>query len=671
MKNTRIDTRDLKQAKQVTSSNKFIKLALSSAISAALFATQASAATYGARIIGGADATPNTYPWIVSVQNKAEGEHFCGASLIAEKYVLTAAHCIESERAEDIQVVISEYDLQQSSEHEEKLAVKNIYMHQQYNDDNDIAILELASATNKTPVKLADSSLLESLAVGSPFTVMGWGNLLAAGEQFPNILQEVQVPLVSAESCKSSYAKVDMEITDNMLCAGLSEGGKDSCQGDSGGPLVYQRDSDWFQTGVVSFGEGCAQADYPGVYTKVSNYSEWVAQVKAGEVPVHQPIDEGGPYDDGIDDDFDIDDLENDDLENQEWPEFEEQDLAFGLPPYIGFLAPGVNETTEEVIVMVNEHDSAVTIQGISLDNEQVFSVIENACDAVTLNKDDECEIKLGFNADNTEEHEATLYIATSDETNAQIELELFGIVMNELDLTEGFEDGYDGDQGEDWGDGFGEDWDEDFEGDFDGESGEEFGDEDYDGADNIVDGEWFFEGTPWSSDQESGFELACHTVSENDDSILMTEIEGPGTLTFDMSLIGDDAKNALVFMVDGEVVKTVSGQRSANSHTTELSEGEHQVSWVYQKAVENTAAATASISNMNFESAQDDENSEEDIESDGGVDSGDGANNSDKPVGELTLSELADEVGGAGSSDGLLLGLLALFGFGLRKRQK
>jgi len=668
MKNTPIGTSHLKQLKTI---HTFSKLALTSAISAALFATQASAATYGARIIGGADATPNTYPWMVSVQNKAEGEHFCGASLIAEKYVLTAAHCIESERADAIQVVISEFDLQQSSEQEEKLAVKNIYMHQQYGDDNDIAILELASATNKTPVKLADSSLLESLAAGSPFTVMGWGNLLADGEQFPNTLQEVQVPLVAYESCKSSYANVGMEITGNMLCAGLSEGGKDSCQGDSGGPLVYQKDSEWFQTGVVSFGEGCAQANYPGVYTKVSNYSEWIAQVKAGEVPVHQPTNEGGSDDDGMDDD----DWGNDDLENQEWPEFEEQNQAFGLPPYVGFLAPGVNETTEEVIVMYNEDDSAVTIQGISLGNEQVFSVIENGCDAVTLNKDDACEIKLGFNADNTQEHETTLLIGTSDESNAEIELELFGIVMSELDIADGygdgFEDGYDGDLGDDSGEGWGDDFEGDMDGGFDGDQDDEFGedqypgDEAYAGADNLVDGEWFFEGTPWSSDQEAGFELACHTVNENDDSILMTEIEGPGTLTFDMSLSDDNAQNALVFMVDGKVVKTVSGQRSNNSHTTDLSEGEHQVSWVYQKAVENTAAATASISNMHFEAEGDNDMPED------GNEAGGNEGNLDKPVGELTLSEIKDELGGAGSSDGLLLGLLALFGFGLRKRQK
>jgi len=606
----------------------FKKLALSSAISAAIFSLQANAGTLGARIVGGAEATPNTYPWMVSVQNKEEGEHFCGASLIDNTYVLTAAHCLESEQAENIQVVISEFDLKAGSNHEETLAVKKIYIHQGYDEDNDIAILELATASTKTPVKLADTALFNSLSPGNLLTVMGWGNMLSDGEKFPNLLHEVQVPLVSPESCKSSYANVDISISDNMVCAGLPEGGKDSCQGDSGGPLVYQKDSDWFQTGVVSFGEGCAEADYPGVYTKVSNYSEWIASVKAGEVPVHQPSDDEDDYDE---DDFNEDDFDEDD--------FDEEEMVFGLPPYLDFFAQGLNDTAEETLVIFNDNEAPLMVQGISLDNDQSFSVINNSCDALTLNQNDFCNISISFTAVDSDEQETTLLISTSDNTYPEIEVALYGLALDEFDFDEG-------------------DFDED---DFDEEFDDEFDEGNEDESGHEVNVEWYSEGDQWSGDEEGGnFALACQDVSQNEDAVLMADVEGPGTLTFDMALSGDDPENSLVFMVDGDVVKTVSGQASnrsatSNSHTTVLSEGEHQVSWVYHKAVENTAAAKASIDNVAFESDE----------------SSNGDEGDEKPVGEMTVSEIVDEASGAGSTDGLLFGLLALLGLGLRKSKK
>ena len=597
----------------------FTKLALSAAIFAVIFPLQANASTLGARIIGGAEAAPNTYPWMVSIQNKEAGEHFCGASLIDSTHVLTAAHCIESEQAENIQVVISEFDLTQGSDQEEKLAVKNIYMHQGYDEDNDIAILELATSSTKTAVKLAGTTLFDGLSTGDALTVMGWGNLVSDGEEFPNRLQEVQVPLASHESCTTAYANVDVSITDNMVCAGLPEGGKDSCQGDSGGPLVYQKDSDWFQVGVVSFGEGCAEEGYPGVYTKVSNYTEWVAQVKAGEVPVYQASDE----DDNDEEDFD----END--EDFDEDDFEEEDMVLGLPPYLDIFTHGLDDTAEESLTVINDTDGLLMVQGISLENDQSFSVINNGCESLSLNKDETCNIDISFTAVDSDEQETVLLLSTNDENYPEIEVELYGLAMDEFDFDD--EDDFDED-----------DFDED-----------DFDDEDDSYETGISD--WYFEGDQWSGDEDEGeFELACQDVTQNEDAILMAEVEGPGTLTFDMELSGDDPENTLVFMVDGEVVKTVSSERSnrdedSNSHTTVLSEGEHQISWLYHKAVENTAAAKASIENVEFESEESDE----------------------KPIGEMTVSEIVDEASGAGSTDGFLFGLLALLGLGLRKSKK
>ncbi len=625
------------------------KLTLATAISAVVLASTANAGTPMARIIGGSDATQNTYPWMVSIQSKSDSEHFCGGSLIGESYILTAAHCIEDARADEIQVVVSEFDLKQASQQEQVVAVKNIYMHQGYGDDHDIAVLELVAPTNKTPVKLADTGLNNSLQVGANMTVMGWGNQLTDGEKFPNILQEVQLPLADHAQCKANYAGVDMTITDNMLCAGLAVGGKDSCQGDSGGPLVYQKDSDWFQTGVVSFGEGCAQENFFGVYTKVANYNDWIAQVKAGEVPVHQPSEGNGNNGDNDDEDYPDDwsdeDWSDGDGSDEDWGdedyaggedgeylEFETEDLAFGLPEYVGFLAPGQDLVVEETVYVFNEGESPLSVQSVSIDNDQHFSIIENACEAATLKPEEECDITLGFISPDSEVHEANLSIATSDAEHTNIEIALFGIALDFLELAD-----------------------------------------DFDGMEGIEDEEWYFDGdNAWEGDAENGeFDLSCDAVSQNDDAVLMTEIEGPGTLEFDMNLSGDVTENTMSFMVDGELVMTLSSDRSVKKHSVELSKGAHQVSWVYSKTKANDASAKATISNVSFKSSeQDDANESGDSSDEEGADPEAAGDETNAEL-ENAISTIADSISGAGSTDGLLFGLMALLGFSLRSRKK
>ncbi|XP_056117573.1 prostasin [Rhinichthys klamathensis goyatoka] len=139
-----------------------------------------------------------------------------------------------------------------------------------------MALLQLSSPVNFTnyigPVCLA--------AEGSTFNndtmwVTGWGTIYSGVSlPSPQILQEVDVPLVGNSKCNCLYSGT---ITDNMMCAGLPEGGKDSCQGDSGGPMVIKQGSTWIQAGVVSFGEGCALPQIPGVYARVSQYQQWIS----------------------------------------------------------------------------------------------------------------------------------------------------------------------------------------------------------------------------------------------------------------------------------------------------------------------------------------------------------------------------------------------------------
>ncbi len=207
---------------------------------------------------------------------------FCGASFIGGHYVLTASHCVDGEIAEDIDVVVGEHDLIDRSTGV-RYKVAQIYMHEEYDSlstNNDIAILELTEAiTNVTPINLMSEELESQLNTGDLLTVMGWGNMSADEASFPTVLQEVQVPLYDRDKCNAAYGN---GITDVMLCAGFEEGEKDSCQGDSGGPLVINKNGEWYQAGVVSFGEGCAEPGFPGVYARVSKFLDWVKQKKAG-----------------------------------------------------------------------------------------------------------------------------------------------------------------------------------------------------------------------------------------------------------------------------------------------------------------------------------------------------------------------------------------------------
>jgi secreted trypsin-like serine protease len=92
---------------------------------------------------------------------------------------------------------------------------------------------------------------------------------------YPDLLQQVELPIVGTDTCNAP-GWYNGAITGNMICAGYEEGGKDSCQGDSGGPLVTYTDSHWILAGIVSWGYGCAEEQLPGIYTKVTNYLQWI-----------------------------------------------------------------------------------------------------------------------------------------------------------------------------------------------------------------------------------------------------------------------------------------------------------------------------------------------------------------------------------------------------------
>lgn len=237
----------------------------------------------GSKIVGGQNAQKNEYPWQVGLAFKGSSRPFCGGSLVSSKTVLTAAHCRTD--VSNFDVVVGDHDVGRS-DGEQRISAQSWISHPNYDSNrvnNDFALIHLSRdvtfSNSIAPVCLPKSS--SSNFDNKVAIVTGWGTLYQNGPQ-PRILNEVNVNVITNRACTASdTAYTASDISGNMLCA---EGpGKDSCQGDSGGPLVTLEDTAYSLVGVVSWGFGCAQADAPGVYARVTSQLNWITSNMRGD----------------------------------------------------------------------------------------------------------------------------------------------------------------------------------------------------------------------------------------------------------------------------------------------------------------------------------------------------------------------------------------------------
>lgn len=239
------------------------------------------------RIVGGFDVGgPGEYPWIVSLFYR--NRFFCGGSLISPQFVLTAAHCVDMFGAETPDVHLSRYDINQDFTNDAPnsriVSVETIHLHPDFDGrtfDFDVALIELSEAVDDIdPVELAsgidDDGFATDAEDGAEATVIGWG-ALSEGGNMADVLQEATVPIWSNQRCQEAFCPGSSscaDITPQMICAGLEEGGRDACQGDSGGPLLLSGTN--VQLGVVSWGVGCARPGTPGVYASIPVLKDWI-----------------------------------------------------------------------------------------------------------------------------------------------------------------------------------------------------------------------------------------------------------------------------------------------------------------------------------------------------------------------------------------------------------
>jgi len=230
------------------------------------------------RIVGGRDCLIEEAPFTCHLVYTNTGSQFCGCVIISDEWVLTAGHCV-SEYSTNVAVRTS---CSKKSEDCREYKVKEIQRHPQY--DGGIIDYDASLVKIEQPMILDDKS--QPAVLPRPYfdvddnkilITSGYGRFSEGGSSADH-LQCVDVQKINHEKCKKNYALLNWQVTDQMVCAGVEEGGKDACQGDSGGPLCLIEDERCILIGLVSWGYGCARPEFYGVYTKVSAVVDWISK---------------------------------------------------------------------------------------------------------------------------------------------------------------------------------------------------------------------------------------------------------------------------------------------------------------------------------------------------------------------------------------------------------
>ncbi|XP_068216346.1 serine protease 1-like [Palaemon carinicauda] len=247
------------------------------------------------RVVGGRVTSRGRYPWLASLNYR--GKMYCGASLVNDRFLVSAAHCVKNINKDKVEILLGSYNRSDSTEISRRVRrVKEWWTPDDYYSKsviNDIGVIELNEPVviNRyiRPVCLP---LEDQSYAGEYGIVIGWGRQSEGGEH-SDVVRKIKVPILSNEDCRNTK-HIPGDITDTMMCAGYDAGRIDSCGGDSGGPLLHERSggSQIDLIGIVSWGEGCGRTGYPGVYTRIQSFRNFIdTKISSGCFCPHQEED--------------------------------------------------------------------------------------------------------------------------------------------------------------------------------------------------------------------------------------------------------------------------------------------------------------------------------------------------------------------------------------------
>ncbi|XP_033635631.1 chymotrypsinogen A-like [Asterias rubens] len=235
------------------------------------------------RVVGGYEATPNSWPWQVSLRAlKPDGTymHICGGSLLHFQWVITAAHCVEGkESADNWEVWIGAHDNRVLGDDVVVSKVSKIFKNPLWDSSslkNDLALVKLSDYIGLTD-KISTVCLPSKTHTAGNGFVTGWGEMQTDGTpgNYPDKLHQVMTPIMDHATCVNVMKPYNVD--DSMICAGFPDGEKGACSGDSGGPFVVKTGGRWELAGIVSWGKiPCAQLGTPSVYADPKKFETWI-----------------------------------------------------------------------------------------------------------------------------------------------------------------------------------------------------------------------------------------------------------------------------------------------------------------------------------------------------------------------------------------------------------